>query len=401
MGRFINRLRGFAEDQRGNIAILSAVFAMTIMALAALGVDTGKVFIDRRKAQGATDLAALAAVNDLASAAKAAAATAKRNSFGDEATVTVELGIYTGSRAVSPAIRFQPASASSANAARVTLQTSSSLTFGAALIGRNTFDVKTQAIAAQSAFVNFAIGSQLASLNGGLMNNILGALLGTNISLSAMDYDALLKANLDMFDFMNTLATRVHVTGGQYDALLSSNVKVADIVGAMIDTGRAASGNSAAVGALNSVALALGGSTSKVLLRSILDAGPYDTMTVGQKPKVSATASMLDLLTASAQLANGQRQVQAAVNLGVPGIAGAALALAIGERPQGESWITVGPVGASVHTAQTRVLLTATVSGLARSPTSRCRSISNLRRPPRSSAMSNAASPMAACPPRR
>src|SRR5690606_5379080 len=37
---------------------------------------------------------------------------------------------------------------------------------------------------------------------------------------------------------------------------------------------------------------------------------------------------------------------------------------AIGERPVGSSWIAVGAPGASVHTAQTRILLTVNLLGL-------------------------------------
>jgi uncharacterized membrane protein len=41
----------------------------------------------------------------------------------------------------------------------------------------------------------------------------------------------------------------------------------------------------------------------------------------------------------------------------IPGLAAASLKLAIGERPKGTSWVTVGTEGASVRTAQTRLLL--------------------------------------------
>ena len=44
-------------------------------------------------------------------------------------------------------------------------------------------------------------------------------------------------------------------------------------------------------------------------------------------------------------------------------MASVTLMLAIGQRPVGISWVTVGAVGASVYTAQTRLLLTAQVQG--------------------------------------
>jgi uncharacterized membrane protein len=64
-----------------------------------------------------------------------------------------------------------------------------------------------------------------------------------------------------------------------------------------------------------------------------------------------------------AQVSNGQHQVQVGLDLGVPGLAGASLQLAIGERPVGSAMIAVGAEGAVVHTAQTRLLLTVQVAG--------------------------------------
>jgi uncharacterized membrane protein len=51
------------------------------------------------------------------------------------------------------------------------------------------------------------------------------------------------------------------------------------------------------------------------------------------------------------------------LNLGLPGIANISLTATIGERPVGTSWLEVGAAGASVHTAQTRILLSIQVLG--------------------------------------
>jgi uncharacterized membrane protein len=86
-------------------------------------------------------------------------------------------------------------------------------------------------------------------------------------------------------------------------------------------------------------------------------------MTVGQSPSTAVTASLLSVISAAASLANGTNQVAASINAGVPGIASVQLLLAIGQPPVGTSWVTVGSVGASVYTAQTRLLLTVQVLG--------------------------------------
>jgi uncharacterized membrane protein len=95
----------------------------------------------------------------------------------------------------------------------------------------------------------------------------------------------------------------------------------------------------------------------------MVDLGHYVSLPVGDTPKATISTAAYDLLSTTAQIANGQHQVQAALALNVPGIASASLKFAVGERPQGTSWITVGSEGASVHTAQTRLLLTVQVAG--------------------------------------
>jgi uncharacterized membrane protein len=363
--RWVARCQNFAADGRGSIAVLAAMVAMVMMAVAALAIDTGKVFVDRRHAQSATDLAAIAAVSDLPNALKAAKATAARNSFGDGTPIAVELGVYSARPDLAPAARFVPAPVAEANAARVTLQSAASLTFGAALLGRNSVDVVTRATATQSALATFAIGSRLLRLEGGLINRVLGALLGTTISLSVMDYDALLAAELDLFDVMTALAARSGDKPATYAALLARAVKPLDVLQAMADSRRAVAGNDRTVLALAAVVQALGNTSARIALQAVIDAGRYDALPLGEKPRTGVVVSALDMLMALAQAVAGPTTVRLALDATVPGILGATLALRIGERPQGTSWITVGAAGARVQTAQMRLLIDARVAGLA------------------------------------
>lgn len=358
-------LASFAADRRGAVAVTSAILLTSLIGFTALGVDVGSVYTDRRKAQGVVDLAALSAVSDLANADKAAGATIARNKVAD-ASYTLQYGIYSANPAVSPDKRFVPSDQASANAARVTLSSSTPLFFARILTGQDKFAVRTTATATQSSFAQFAIGSRLLKVDGGLLNAVLGGLLGTTLSLSVMDYDALLSMKLDAFGVINALATRMQVTAGTYDKVLNANVKTSDVLGAMVDDARQQ------YGALDRGTLALAaiwqrtlGGSSKIKVMSMIDLGPYATMSVGQKPKVSASLAALDMVSAVAGLATGDNQAAFAINAGVPGIASASLKVAIGERPQGTSWVTFGNAGATVHTAQTRILLNVQLVGVA------------------------------------
>lgn len=356
-------VRRFIADTRGNIAMMSAGCLLLAVGCAALGVDVGAIFADKRKTQSAADLAAIVAASDLGNASKAAAATLAKNKFPANALVSVEPGTYSANAALTPAARFVPSPAASANAVRVTLMTKTPLFFGKVMSGQAEYDIRATATASTTALATFAIGSRLASLNGGVLNGLLGNMFGASLSLAAMDYQALADAKIDMFDFLNALAERVSITGVSYDTLLSTNLKVTDIVAALLSAQKAANGVNAATTALTSISQALSGITTKVTPSSLVSLGPYGGLTVGQKPKVSATASALGLLSAAAALANGAQQVSATVAAGLPGIAGVTVQAAIGERPVGTSWVKVGQKGASVHTAQTRILLTVQLLG--------------------------------------
>jgi uncharacterized membrane protein len=358
-----NLLRRFIADTRGNFAIMGAG-CMVLLGCAALGVDIGSIYADRRKSQSAADLAAIVAAGNLGKATRAAAATVMANGYPASALVSVELGSYAANAALAPQTRFVTPATGAANAARVTLKTQTPLYFARMFTGgRSYFDITTRVTAASTAIASFAIGSRLAALNGGLLNAVLGRMLGTTLSLSVMDYQALIDAHIDAFDFLNALATRLDLTGVTYDSVLSGNVKVADIVAAMLSAQQAANGMNAATTALSNISLALAGLTTTIVPGTLIDAGPYAPMTVGSKPKTGVSVSVFDLLSATGAIANGTNQIAASVNLGLPGIASVSVMATIGERPQGASWMTVGTQGASVHTAQTRVLVSNRLHG--------------------------------------
>ncbi len=346
----------FLADQRGNIAIMSAGVMLLVIGCAALGIDVGTIYADRRKVQSAADLAAIVAASDLTHATAAATAAVTKNNYASSSIVAVEPGIYTASAALTPAQRFV-AAATPANAVRVSMRTQTPLYFGRVLTSASQFTINTTAIASTTQLASFAIGSRLASLNGGLLNSLLGGMLGTTLSLSAMDYQSLIDAKIDAFDFMSALATKANLTGVTYNSLLSSNVKVADIVSAMLTAQTIANGLNAATTALSNISLAMAGITKTITPSALISAGPYGSMITGQKPKTGVSVSALDMLSATGALANGTNQIAANVNLSLPGIASVTLRATVGERPVGTSWVAVGSAGATVHTAQTRILL--------------------------------------------
>jgi uncharacterized membrane protein len=355
----------FSEDERGNAVVIFGLIVLVLIGFVAMAVDAGSFYYAKRKLQGSTDLAALAAASDLANAQNAAIATLNQNGFGAANLLKVEPGVYTPDPTVSPTQRFVVQGGSNVNAVRLTTQMNAPMIFGkifnlmpaqAATSSSSTVTIGAKAVGAQTSFASFAIGSGLLSINGGILNSMLGSLIGGNLSLSVMDYQNLANANIDLFSFSNALATRVQLTGVTYNQVANANVQLGDVLNAIVDTANATPGmNSGAISALSQIAAARGVTTS-MTIAPLVSFGPYAQTAVGSAP-IAATVSAYDLVSAVAQIANGSHQVQTALSLNIPGIAAASLQLAIGEPPVGTSLIGIGAVGTTIHTAQTRLLL--------------------------------------------
>lgn len=363
MTGIVKLLRRFGADRRGNFAMISAGLMTLVVGCAGLAVDLGTIFADRRKTQSTADLAAIVAASNLNNATNAAAATVTQNKYPASALVKVETGIYKANAALAPQARFVTPAVGTPNAARITLNTQTPLYFARYLTGANSYTIRTTATATSTEMASFSIGSRLLSVNGGVLNALLGSMLGTTLSLSVMDYNSLISAKIDALDFLSALATRVNLTGVTYNDLLSSNIKVGDIMAAALTTQQITNGANAATTALSTISQAVTGNPTKISPGTLVNLGPFANLTVGQKPKVGASVSVFDLISTVAQIANGNNQIATSVNLGLPGIADVSVLATVGERPVGSSWIAVGTQGVSVHTAQTRLLVSVKVLG--------------------------------------
>lgn len=355
--------RRFAGDTRAAVAV-SGLFFMTLsIAATALAVDAASLHLARRTAQGAVDLAAIAATADLVNADAAARATLEANGIEGIVDVVVTPGRYTPDPLIAPTARFVPG-ATPANAARVELSNTAPLYFARAFMAQDAYTIRTEAVAARSEFATFSIGSRLASLDGGIVNALLSGLLGGNVNLSVMDYNAIAGLNVDLLRFSRALGTTLGVTAGTYQQVLATNASVGQIVEALIAVARSDPDGTAAEVALTKLLNQSNVATLEITSGRLLDLGPYANLGLGESAAGGAlNVSAYQLLQAAAQLANGDRQVDVDLGLAVPGLLGLNARIAIGEPPQGTSWIAVGDAGAEVYTAQTRIRIVAQVGG--------------------------------------
>jgi uncharacterized membrane protein len=362
-------LRRLAADERGNIALLFAVFMALGTVAGAFAIDEGAIYLQRRIEQSAADLGAITAASDPAHAfARArqalvdaglvpASTTVEELTTGRSASrLTVETGNYAADPAIPVTGRFRPGG-SPLNAVRVHFEQPAQLYFAQPWAQVPVLAV--DAVAAATPTVAFSVGSTLATLGEGIPNAVLNALLGSNVTLSAASYNALLDAHVGLFPLLDALAEELGITAGTYQDVLAASADQGTIAKAIADVS-----TGPAVPAALALAQALG-HNGRVPLARLLDLGALAGYSIGQGSAsgIAASLSALQLLAATAAISDGTHEVALGLGADVPGLTSLTLTLAVGEPAQHAAWFALGPSGEIVRTAQIRLKFVATLAG--------------------------------------
>lgn len=357
------------NDERGNVAILFAFAMVLSTVIGAFAVDEGALYLQRRSAQSAVDLAAIAAAEDPANAfsiardslqqaglvnASATDDMLEAGTAGGQLNVTA--GGYTTDSTVAVASRFV-ANASSPNAVRVRYSQPGQLYFAQSWAHQPTVGVEAVASAVPS--VTFSVGSTLATLQDGIANAVLNALLGSNVNLSAVSYNGLLNARVNLFGFLDALAQELGITAGTYNDVLAASANQGLIAKALADT---LTGANAA--AAMTLAQSLG-HNGNVKIGQLFDLGDFGALDIGtgQSSGYLATLSALEVLTSSAALSDGTHEVALNLAANVPGLTSLTMAVTVGEPQQFASWFGIDSNGGVVRTAQVRLSFVAKLGG--------------------------------------
>ncbi len=368
-------------DRNGNIGTLAALSLPLMVFALALGVDYGYLTVQQRQLQASADLAAIAAAANVAEAEKAAAtyfalndlpaSVTGRNGVSIPAatplrvnaavlTASVERGRYVADPDLAPEDRFTAAGAD-ADAARVTLSRPADL-FVASVFMPQSPVLSATGSASRTKIAAFSIGTRLASLNEGVLNALLGKLLGTNLSLKVMDYRALVDADLSVQPFLKAVATELDLKAATYEDVLNAGLTMPQLLASM----RAVEGLSGPVrSALRAIEQATSGSKVKIPLSRILNLDPKKGLAVATGGDWEMSLNALQMVTAAAALANGRSQVALDIGAAVPGLANVTVTLAIGEPPVETPAHRLGAPGSAVRSAQTRLAVEVGIDGLA------------------------------------
>jgi uncharacterized membrane protein/ActR/RegA family two-component response regulator len=356
-------VKGFLHDRSGAVSIMAAISMFMLVAIAGLVIDGGSLYFARRNLQATTDAAALAAVQNPAQASAIAASVFSSNGYASP-VLAVATGTYTADESLTVQSRFV-VSASGINAVRVHAIWQQPTYFGFFFgLGRN-MPLGTQAVAARVPTASFGAGTAVARLNGGLLNSVLSQLFGSSVSLSLIDYQALVTTNIQALPFLNQLATDISV-GGSYQQLATSSVTIGQLLNAMIETvGASGEGNvTGTTLALKSLATQL--STNAAMpLSSILDITPLQGRTIGgviTAADPSLELNVMSILSASARTISGGHLINVGTALTIP-VTNSVIStqLAVGSQM---AQIAMASPGSTVNTAQIRLAITATLANI-------------------------------------
>lgn len=373
----------FFADKSGNIGISTAFVLPLVVLSLGLGIDYGYLTLQKREMQGIADITAIVAAADLPNVEEAALDHFKNNSLDlavatrnglltvdgkvvprdltalQNGIVTIVKGRYVPDPALATGQRFIP-NATPADAAQVSIEKEGELHLAAMFSAPPT--MSAVGTAASTKLASFSIGSRLASLDGGILNALLGQMLGTTISLKVMDYRALVDEDIDIQPFLKIVSTRLNLTAASYEDVLTANLTMPQLLASM----QVVHGlSSTATTALKALETASSKDKRTFTLSQILNIDPKKGLNVDAGSNWQMKVGAFDMVSAAAAIANGTNQISLAAVAGLPGIASASIKLAIGEPPVETPRHKLGAPGSAVRTAQTRLAVEVSIDGLA------------------------------------
>ncbi|ABF52819.1 TadG family pilus assembly protein [Sphingopyxis alaskensis] len=342
-----SRLASLIRCRRAGISIAAAIGMPMLIGAAALAVDVGSLYLDRRKLQGIADAAALAAAGRPGEERAAVERIIAANCTCVIRIEALTVGTYTADPARPAEARFA-AGGAAPNAVRITLSQDRPLFFGGFLTGRPDSIIRATATGARRGYAAFSLGSRVAALNGGVANALLSGLTGSEVNLSVMDYNALASTDIDLLAFSDALRTEIDADVLTFGQTLDSQVTLPQVVSALAS---ASSGDAAA--ALERIA-------DTALPRGLIPSRAIDLGPRASSVRVDAAnpvrVNALSLLRTMLLLGSANRQVDLSLASELPGGSGIDVALLIGEPPADSPLIAVTDTNdVIVRTAQVRL----------------------------------------------
>lgn len=334
--------------QRGAISLMAAGTLAVALVFLLLAVDSGRLYLDKRKLQSIADTSALEAAGrgGLCSPTTTANDYAKQNAARNGFTVVAGdssrgLAVTCGKLITNAAnIRVFSPDATQREAVRVvaTRNVTTSIASGLwSLFSGASASTQTQlsatAVAAYAPPVaQLSIRSNLGTVDSAksdVLNLLMGRLLGGSLSLTAAGWNGLLGTNVNLLGYLDQLAISLNVKAGDYEALLTTAVSANELIDAAVKV------------------LQTNGAVATAVINDVIKvqaiAPSTRQLTVGQLLKIATgtpaaalntNLQLFQLLQTTAQLSSSKNPVSAAVQLNIPLVGNVSVQTKVIDPPQ-------------------------------------------------------------------
>lgn len=310
-------------QQRGATLIVVAL-GMGMALAAMMALDIGNLVWQKRELQKIADLAALAGARQPVQEACTNSASANAFRMAKENGLRVakdELTIVSGKwepiAGESPENFFSSSEvpASEMNACYVRVQRTVPYLFFLSTSSRSrVLSAEATALVSATPMAGLAVRSTLAAVNGGALNVLLSALLGSQVQLDAAGWQGIANLNVNLLKVADHLI-ELNAGVGNYEELLKTDVRLLQLLEAMVtavEPGQAAE-ISAGIQGLNRLA-SLGLGKIDVRLGDLINLKNVEPGTA-----LNLGVNALDLIQGSLQLAAKNNAIN--LGLGIPGLA--------------------------------------------------------------------------------
>lgn len=334
--------------QRGAISLMAAGTLAVALVFLLLAVDSGRLYLDKRKLQSIADTSALEAAGrgGLCSPTTTANDYAKQNAARNGFTVVAGdssrgLAVTCGTLITNAAnIRVFSPDVTQSEAVRVvaTRNVTTSIASGLwSLFSGGSTSTQTQlsatAVAAYAPPVaQLSIRSNLGTVDSAksdVLNLLMGRLLGGSLSLTAAGWNGLLGTNVNLLGYLDQLAISLNVKAGDYEALLTTAVSANELIDAAVKV------------------LQTNGAVATAVINDVIKvqaiAPSTRQLTVGQLLKIATgtpaaalntNLQLFQLLQTTAQLSSSKNPVSAAVQLNIPLVGNVSVQTKVIDPPQ-------------------------------------------------------------------
>ncbi|QJI19049.1 MULTISPECIES: pilus assembly protein TadG-related protein [unclassified Pseudomonas] len=367
------------SGQRGAIGLVFAGTLALALVFLLLVVDSGRLYLEKRKLQAVADTAALEAANRGGQCAGSTTAVdyAKQNATRNGFTVVANdpsraLAVTCGTLLTNGLnTRVFTADATKNEAIRVVASrtVTTGIANGVWKLFSGTYNASTTltatAVAALAPPVaQLTIRSSLLTVNSAqsdILNKTIGGLLGGGLSLTAVGWQGLINTNVNLLSYLDQLAIQANVAAGDYATLLNTAVSATQLIDAAVKVLQT-NGSAVAATITNVLAIEAIAPNTKVLKLGDL----LNVATGTPTAALNTDVQLFQLLQGVAQLSNGNSLVRADFQLSVPLVATFSVKTKVMEPPQlsaignpalAKAGLATGTNQISVRTAQVRTLI--------------------------------------------